>query len=135
MTETLTQPKKHLALDMDWASFMGAVFFFLIFLLFSFAKIWVTLHGRITVLSVAWWTPLFAAFLVCLVVRAEDKAVRVGAFVFAVGPLSRIILRLCRASCDTRLVNEIFVRWIEAALYTAICGYVPYWVVSKVRHV
>ena len=133
--ESLTQPKKHLALDTDWVSLMSAVLAFLIFLLLGTGMTWVTLSGRFRVSSATWWTPLFATFLLYVSAKAPDKVVRIGALILAIGPLSEIILWLCRASYQTKLINEVFVRWIDSVLYFAVCGYTLYRVKSKITHV
>lgn len=135
MVESLNQPKRHLALDMDWISVVAAVYFFLVFLGLSTGMVWTTVHGRFRVSSPSWWTPLLAAFLLYVGARGPDKAVRIGSLIFAIGRFSRLLLWLCRASYEARLINEIFVRWIDTALYFGVCGYVIHWVKSKVKYV
>jgi hypothetical protein len=46
-----------------------------------------------------------------------------------------MILWSLRASTETRWINEIFVRWIDTALYFGVCVDVVHWFVSKIRHV
>ncbi len=131
----LTQePKKHLALDTDWTSAIIAVWGFFVFAFLAAGGTWMTLQARFDVTPTSWRTPLLAGVLIYLGVRSEGW-LRVGALVFAVGPVSRIILWLARASHETQFINEEFVRWIDSALFFAGCVYVAYWFKSKIRYV
>jgi hypothetical protein len=134
MAGAMTEPQKHLALDTDWRSAILAVWGFFIFAFFGVGITWMTLQARFDVTLVSWWTPLIAACLIYLGVHSETW-LRVGALVLAIGPVSRIILWLARASHETQFINEEFVRWIDSALFFAGCVYVIYWFKTKIRHV
>jgi len=135
MAESLTAPKKHLALDTDWTSAGVAVAAFVMFGFLGAATSWMTLRGTFKALPPSWWTPLFAGGIIYFGISISDKLSKTAAFVFAIGPLSRMILWSLRASTETRWINEIFVRWIDTALYFAVCIYIVLWFGSKVRHV
>jgi hypothetical protein len=135
MSESLIQPRKQLALDTDWGSAVVAVWAFFLCALFGTVTGVFTLKNRFHVSSVHWWTPLFAAWVIYIGLSFPERLLKISAFVFSIGPISRIILWLVRASSETRLTNEIFVRWIDTALYFAGCIYVVWWFKSKVRYV
>src|SRR5579872_2671228 len=135
MAESLTEPKKHLALDTDWTSAGGAVVAFVMCGLLGVGTSWMTLQGTFKASSPVWWTPLFAGAIIYSGISISDKRFKVAAFVFAIGPLSRMILWSLRASTETRWINEFFVRWIDTALYFGVCVYVVFWFGSKIRHV
>ena len=135
MAEVLPEPKKHLALDTDWLSAMGAVCGFFIAGSLGAAFVWMTVRGTFKVTSPSWLAPLVAATLIYAGIRTSEKLFKIAFFVFAIGPVSRIVLWLARASNETRLINEIFVRWIDTALFFAACVYVIYWFKTKVRYV
>jgi hypothetical protein len=135
MSESLTEPKKHLALDTDWTSAAGAVGLFVICAFLGAATSWGTLRGTFKAGSPSWSTPLFAGWIIYCGIKISDKLFKTAAFVFAIGPVSRVILWSLRASTETRWTNEIFVRWIDTVLYFGVCVYVVFWFGSKIRHV
>lgn len=136
MVESATAPKKHLALDTDWMSAVVALCAFFIFGLVGAASVWAMMRGKIGLESVTWWTqPLLAAGCIYGAIVLPDKRVRIAFLIFAIGPVSRMILWLGRASAQTRLTNEIFVRCIDIGLCFAICIYAVHWLRTKVRHV
>jgi hypothetical protein len=133
--ESITAPKKHLALDTDWASASVAICAFFVFGLVGAGVVWMTLQGHFRVSPVTWWTPLFAGGLIWVGISGPDKLFRLAVFSFVLGPVLRIALWLARASTETRLENEIFVRWIDSCLYLSICVYTIYWFSTKIKHV
>jgi hypothetical protein len=135
MADSLAKSKKYLALDTDWTSAGGAVAAFVVCAFLGVATSWMTLLGTFKASSASWWTPLFAGWIIYFGVSISDKLFKTGAFVFAIGPLSRMILWSLRASTETRWINEIFVRWIDTALCFGVCVYVCFWFGSKIRHV
>jgi hypothetical protein len=135
MAESLTEPKKHLALDMDWASALGAVSAFFLCAFLAVATTWMTLRASFSVTSPSWWTPVFAAGLIYAGFSVPERKWRFGIFFFCIGPVSRIVLWLMKTSYQTRLTNEIFVRWIDSALYGAICVYIICGFRTKITHV
>jgi hypothetical protein len=134
MAELTQEPRKHLALDTDWPSATLAVCGFFLFAFLGVGMTWMTLRARFDVTPVSWLTPLVAASLMYLGAHSE-RWLRVGTFVLAIGPVSRIILWLARASHETQFINEEFVRWIESALFFAGSIYVIYWFKTKIRYV
>ncbi|HEY7096006.1 MAG TPA: hypothetical protein VH437_04735 [Terriglobales bacterium] len=135
MNEVATGSKKHLALDTDWWTAMGAACCFLAFALLCGGTTWVNLRGRFDVAPVSWGTVLPLAFLVYIGIGTPVKLLRSAVLVMAIGPVSRILLWATRASHETQLVNEVFVRWLDSALYFAICVYVIHWFKTKIRYV
>lgn len=135
MTGSLTEPKKHLALDTDWTSAVAAVCGFFIFSFLSVGKIWMTLRGPLPVPKVGWLTPVVAGMYIYFGIGLKERLFKTACFVVAIGPVSRILLWLVRASPETQLVNAVFVTWIDIALYLGACTYIVYWFKTKVRHV
>ena len=135
MAESLTEPKKHLALDTDWLSALGAIWLFCLFAFFGAGTIWMLLRGTLKPTPVSWVTPLLAGTSIYFGIRIPEKLFKIAAFVFAIGPVSRIILWLVGASTDTWLINEIFIEWIFALWCLAACIYVIYWFRTKITHV
>jgi len=135
MAESLTGPKKHLALDTDWTSAAGAVSGFVMCAFLGVATTWMTLQGTFKAASPSWWTPLLAGSIIYCGITISDKLFKTAVFVFAIGPVSRMILWSLRASAETRWINEVFVRWIDTVLYFGVCVYIVFWFGSKTRHV
>jgi hypothetical protein len=135
MTDSITEPKRHLALDTDWASAVAAACSFVICALLGTATTWMILRGHFGAASPSWWTLLLAGSSIYCGISISDKFARTAVFVFAIGPISRVILWFLRASAETRWTNEIFVRWIDTVLYFGVCIYVVFWFTSKVRRV
>jgi hypothetical protein len=135
MSDLIKEPGKNLALRTDWLTALAALGAFLFFALLAFAMIWVTLRGTFKVNSPTWWTAPFAAFILYLGIKSSERLFRIGVLLLAFGPVSRIVLWLMRASYQARLTDEIFVRWIDSALYFAVCVYIIYWFRMKITHV
>lgn len=135
MVESGTAPKKHLALDTDWMSAVIALCALIGFGLLGAAMVWTMLQGKLSVGAVTWWTPLLAAGFIYSAIEFRDKLFRVAALICSIGPVSRTALWLGRASAQTRLTNEIFVRCIDIGLFFGLSIYAVYWLKTKLRHV
>jgi len=135
MAESLTEPRKHTALDTDWMSGVVAVVLFIIFALLGAATSRGTLLGTFKASSPSWWTPLFAGSIIYSGVKISGKPFKTAVFVFAIGPVSRMLLWSLRASTETLWINEIFIRWVDTVLYFSVCVYICFWFGSKIRHV
>jgi hypothetical protein len=135
MAESVTEPKKHLALDTDWRTAVGMVAFFFICAFFALGTAWVTLRGTFKVPSSPWLTLALLASGIYFAVVCRERSFRIAILVFAIGPVFRIVLLISHASAETLNINELFVRWIHSGLYLAGCVYAIYWFKSKVRHV
>lgn len=114
---------------------MGAVFGFLMAAFMGTAFAWTIVREPFKVTPTSWSTPLLAALFIYSGIKITEKFFKIACFVFAVGPVSRIVLWLAQASNETRLINEIFIRWIDTALFFAACVYVIYWFSTKIRYV
>jgi hypothetical protein len=131
----MAEPKKHLALDTDWTSAAGAVGLLLMCALLGVVTASMTLRGHFKAALPSWSTPLLAGSIIYCGITISDKLLKTAVFVFAIGPVSRMILWSFRASAETRWINEIFVRWIDTVLYFSVCVYVVFWFRSKIRYV
>jgi hypothetical protein len=135
MAESSTEPKRRLALDADWTTAAGAVLVFVMCAFLGVATSWMTLRGTFKAALPSWWTLLIAGGIIYCGITTSDKLFKTAAFVFAIGPASRMILWSLRASPETRWINEVFVRWIDTGVYFGICVYVVIWFGSRIRHV
>jgi len=135
MNEIATESKKHLALDTDWFSAVGAVCGFLILAFLCGGTAWMTLHRHFKVTPVSWMTVLLLAFLIYIAIGTRTKLLRTVVLVFAIGSASRVLLWAIGASYETRLVNEVFTKWLDCVVYFAICVYVIHWFKTKIRYV
>jgi len=135
MVELVPEPKKHLAFDTDWASALVAAGGLVILAFLGAGTIWMTLRGTLPVPKVGWSTPLLAAFIIYCAIVVPDKFLKTVCYVLAVGPISRMLLWVLRASPETQLMNAIFTRWIDSGLCLGICAYILFWFKAKVTHV
>jgi hypothetical protein len=137
MEEALAGRKRHLALDTDWVTALNVIWGFVACALIGLALTWSTLHGSFKASPPSWSTPLFAALLIYMGIKIKDSGMlfKIGTLVFAIGPISQIVLWLLRASVETYFINALFVRWIYALVCFGCCAYAIYWFKTKIRYV
>jgi hypothetical protein len=135
MPELLTEPTKHLVLDTDWLTAISMIGLFFLCLFLAMGMAWTTLRGTFKVGDVSWLTPLLVGMLVYGALVVPDRSFRIAICVYAVGPVSHVVLWMMRASSGARLVNELFVRWIDSGVYLAGCVYAVYWFRRKITYV
>jgi hypothetical protein len=135
MDDPLRGSKTRLALDPDWRSALGMLWLFLLFTFFAVGTAGKTSRGSFTVPAVGWLTVLLAVVCIYFGVVLPDRRFKIAAFVASVGPVSRILLLLLKATSETKLINTLFVRWIDAGLYFAGAVYAVYWFGKKITHV
>src|SRR5579859_5795077 len=134
MAEPLTSPQKHLALDTDWVSAAGMGFLLFICAMLACGAAIRIVHGSQLVSPVTWHTWLLLGMCILGFCGAPDRAVRLVTVVVAVGPASRILLWMSRATPATQLANAALVRMIDEALYVGGCLYALWWFKTKIRH-
>jgi len=135
MVEALPTVKKRLALDTDWLTALNAISGFVFCVLIGVVLTWSTLRGSFKASAPSWSTPLFAALLIYVALRDIGKPFKTAVLVFDIGPVSRTVLWLFRASEQTQFINEIFVRLIYVILCFAGGAYTIYWFKKKIKHV
>jgi hypothetical protein len=135
MTEASTAKKKQLMLDTDWLSAVGMVLWFLICSMFLTGAAIKIAHGHWRPSSVSWHTWLALGACGWLFFQVKERHIRLVSIVFAVGPVSRILLKAFHANIDTQLANSAFLQVIELMLYIGGCGYAVWWFQSKIKHV
>jgi hypothetical protein len=135
MAECLTEPKKHLALDTDWASAAGMASLFIICAMLVVGRALQLLRGDWSPDPLTWQTWVVLAMCVWCIVRVHERRVQIVCLVVAIGPASRILLWLANESVETQITNAAFTRTIGGLMYLGACVYVMWWFKSKVTHV
>lgn len=136
MSESISTPRKRLALDTDWLTALNAVLGAIVCAAIGTGLAWSTLHGSVRPGRASWNTPIFAALLIYIAVKGESgKLFKTSVLVFAIGPISGTVLWIARASDQTLLANAVFVRWIYVMLCFACCIYTIYWFKTKLVRV
>jgi hypothetical protein len=137
MAESLTGPKKHLALDTDRGSAAGMVLLFVICGLFAATTASRIVHGTQPTVSarVSWQTWLLLVMCPVYYFGTSERLLRITGAVVAIHPVSRVLLWLLKAPPETLIANIAFLRVIDLKLFIAVCIYVTSWFKSKIRHV
>lgn len=135
MAQAMTEPRKHLALDTDWLTALNVSFGLLFSILAAIGVTWSLLHTAIKAVSPSWSSPFLAAFLIYWAAKDSNKVFRTSLLIFALGPISHIVLWLVRASTETRVLNEVFIRCSWIGLCFVGCLYAIYWFSSKIKYV
>ena len=139
MAESLTEPKKHLALDTDWTSAAGMGFLLLLFLMLATRSAIRIVRGPWSVEPITWQTWLLVGMCAwsffCASRTPYERSIRIIGVLVAIGPVSRILLRMSHATIETELFNAAFVRGINGMLYVGGCLFVLWWFKSKIRYV
>lgn len=135
MAGAITEPEKHLALDTDWLTALNVSFGLFFSILAVVGMTWSLLHTAIKAVAPSWSSPFLAAFYLYLGVRDSNRILRGTLFVLAIGPLSHIALWLFRASTETRVLNEVFIRCSWIGLCVVGCVYAIHWFSTKIKYV
>jgi multisubunit Na+/H+ antiporter MnhG subunit len=135
MAQAMTEPKKHLALDTDWLTALNVSFGLLFSILAAVGMTWSLLHTAIKAVSPSWSSPFLAVLLIYVAVKDSNKVFRASLIILAVSPISHIVLWLFRASTETRVLNEVFIRCSWIGLCFVGCLYAIYWLSSKFKYV
>jgi|HubBroStandDraft_5_1064220.scaffolds.fasta_scaffold599794_2 hypothetical protein len=137
MSESLTEPKKHLALDTDRGSAAGMILLFVMCGLFAATTASRIVHGTQPTVSasISWRTWFLLVLCPLWFFGTRERLLRILCLVVAIGPVSRVLLWLLKAPLDTLIANVAFLRVIDLMLFVAVCVYIPCWFKSKVRHV
>ena len=137
MAESLTEPKKHLALDTDVVSVVAMAIVFAMSALLAVTTMLRIVHRVQPVVSatISWQTWLLLVLCPLYFFGLRERLLRIICAVFAIGPVSRVLLWLLKAPPDTLIANVAFLRVIDLMLYVFGCIYIPYWFRSKLRYV
>ncbi|HLW86954.1 MAG TPA: hypothetical protein VKR57_00600 [Terriglobales bacterium] len=135
MAVALTKPKGQIALDTDWLTALNVSFGIFFGALAAIGLIWNLIHGPIKASHANWSSPLFVLGLIYLGARESNKGFKAVLYVLAVGPISRMVLWVLRASAQTYFFNEIFVRSTWAGLCVIGWLYAIYWLKTKIKRV
>ena len=139
MGECLTEPKRHLALDTDWASVVGMGLLLTLFLTLAARSAIRIVRGPWLVEPITWQTWILVGMCVWFFFSASQtpyrRSIRITCVLAAIGPVSRIVLRMSHATIETELFNAAFVRVINGMLYVGGCLFVLWWFKSKIKYV
>jgi hypothetical protein len=135
MAEYLAESKKHLALDTDWGAALGMAGLFVVCALLAARDLFGIVRGTQPGLTITWQTFFVLALYIFYAYIAPDRRVRIACMVVAMGPISRVLLRILGAPVDTQLANAAFLRVINLMVFVGACVYVSWWFTSKVRYV
>ena len=135
MEEPLAEPKKQLVLDTDWASAAGMASLFLICAMLVIGRALQLLRGDWSPDPLTWQTWMVLAMCVWCMVRVRERRVQIVCLMVAIGPASRVLLWLTKASIETQIANAAFTRTFGGLVDLGVCVYVMYWFKSKVAHV
>ena len=134
MVEGPKEPK-HLALDTDRASAVGMAVLFLICALLTIVRARQMLRGHWSPEPVTWQTWVVLAMCAWCAFLVRERRIQIVCLLVAVGPASRVLLWLTRASIETQLANAAFTQSIGGLLFLGTCIYIIWWFKSKIRHV
>lgn len=135
MVEITQGPRKHLALDTDWMTALNVSFGLIFSSTAAVGLTWSLLHTTMKAVSPSWSSPLVAALYIYMGIRDSRWVFRVVVFTLALGPVSHVILWLFRASPETRVLNEVFIRCSWIGLCVVGFVYIIYWFSTKIKYV
>jgi hypothetical protein len=139
MADLLTEPRKHLALDTDWTSAAGMGFLLILLMMLATRSAIRIVHGPWTVEPITWQTWLLVGMCAWFFFSASrtpyERSIRIISVLMAIGPVSRILLRMFHATIETELFNAAFVRVINGIVDLGGCVFVVWWFKSKIRYV
>ena len=135
MAEPPAEPKKHLALDTDWGSAVGMALLFFLCALATIGRTMQMLHAHWSPEPVTWQTWFVLAMYAWCAFWVRERRIQIVCLLVAVGPASRVLLWLTRASIETQLANAAFTQSIGGLLFLGTCIYIIWWFKSKIRHV
>jgi hypothetical protein len=135
MAESVTEPKRHLALDTDWICGTMAAGVLIGCLLLSGRVIWQVLTGANVEPRVSWYTVMLLFACIWAVTATESRILRLGFALVGLAPASRLALYLTHASIATQMMNAEVMRVVDAIALTMFCVYLVQWFKTKIKHV
>jgi hypothetical protein len=135
MAETLTEPKKHLALDTDWRAAAGMAVLFVICALLGGRRLFEIVRGVKPEITVTWDSSILLCACVSGFISRMERCLRTASLIMALSVGSKILLHVLKATVETQLANAALLRVLYVMLWTGGCTGVFWWFRSKVRYV
>ena len=135
MTDEVTEPKAHLALDTDWMSAVLMAFCFVLCLVISAATTRQVLIGASVKVRVTWDTWFLFLGSAWLAIQVRERITRFGCLLFSIVFGSRLVLTLVHASFQIQILNAEIMRVVELLVDVGICCYVANWFKQRIRRV
>jgi hypothetical protein len=135
MAEPLTEPKRHLALDMGWRTAAAGAIGFVFCLLGAIALAWKVATMAPVAVRVTWQNVIAVLSGVWLTIQVRGRTARfvLGLFVLASG--SRLILAALHTSVQTQILNGEIMRVVDLVIVAGFCCYIPYWFRQRIKRV
>ena len=132
VTEQLTEPKTHLALDMDWITLALGAICFAFCLLTMGAMARRVLIGAPIQVRITWETVfLFLAFT-WLALRSRERLMKFGSGLLGTVFGSRFILAVFHASAQIQVMNGQIMRVVELVVMAGFCFYFAHWFKERI---
>jgi hypothetical protein len=135
MGESMTAPKKQLALDTDWRSATAMTALFVICALIGARELFKIVHGAKPGIAVTWQTWLLLAVCASWSVWGGERWFRAVSLIMALSVASRVLLHLLNATVQTQLANAALLRVVDLILCAGGCAGISRWFKSKIRYV
>jgi hypothetical protein len=133
MTEKVTEPKMHLALDTNWMTAVFMAFCFVLCLLTIASTTRHVLIGSPVEVKISWETAfLFVAFG-WLALQMRERITKFGCVLLSIVLGSRLILALFHSSLEVQTLNAQIMRVVELVVMIGFCYYLARWFKQRVR--
>lgn len=134
-TELLSQPKRHLALDMGWRTAAAIVLFFGICLLSTMAGAWRLLKGAPVSERITWQTVFLFFMGGWFAFIFRERTARFAALLVMLSSGSRALLAVVGASPQVRILNAEIMRAVEVVVMAGCCSYIGFWFKQRIRRI
>lgn len=135
MSDSLIEPKKHLALDTDWASAFGMVLLFVLVSIMAAILAWTTLAGRWHLSKPTYTTGFLLVFGLWLIFDARDKWLKVAVGLLVADTMLEVLCAFMHVAMGTQIAVQLIARWVDVAVFVAMAVAAIVWFKSKIRYV
>jgi hypothetical protein len=135
MTESVTEPKRRLALDMGWRTAAVFALFFCFCLLAAGISLWSIFTAAPVSLKISWQT--FFALLMASwgAWKFEQRIARFGIGLLVLSFSSKVLLASFHAPIDMQVFNAEIMRVVNVLLLVGICVWIILWFKPRVKRV
>ena len=135
MTDEVTEPKTHLALDTDWMTALFTAACFVLCLLFSVATVRQVLIAAPVKVHVTWDTWFLFLGSAWFAIQVKERRARLGCILLSIVFGSRLVLMLVHASFQIQILNAEIMRVVEVLVEVGIYCYLANWFKQRTRRV
>ena len=135
MTDEVTEPKTHLALDTDWMTALFTAACFVLCLLISLATIRQVLIAAPVKVRVTWDTWFLFWGSAWFAIQVKERTTKFGCISLSIVFGSRLVLMLVHASFQIQILNAEIMRVVELLVEIGICCYLANWFKQRTRRV